>query len=190
MMRMDAKKKIQSSRGMSLAETLLAVMILLMVAAIMASGIPAARNAYEKIVLSSNAEVLLSTTISTLRNELSCSQIDQSNGQYAELTYYNPRRESASRIYKDTNQTLVIQQSYGSSMINAYDPENDPDADNKNAGRIFQKLPTEELYVSYASVSVDKVGGIITFKDLAVILQSNETPLAGPRDISFRIVSR
>ena len=58
------RKKLHSSKAFTLAETLLAVLILLMVSTIVATGIPVARNAYEKVVLASNAEVLLSTTIS------------------------------------------------------------------------------------------------------------------------------
>ena len=53
------KNKIRSARGFTLAETRLAVIILLLAAAIVATGIPAARNAYEKVVLASNAEILL-----------------------------------------------------------------------------------------------------------------------------------
>ena len=62
-------RKHHAIHGFTLAETLLAVLILLMVSSIVAAGIPSARRAYEKVVLASNAEVLLSTTITTLRHE-------------------------------------------------------------------------------------------------------------------------
>lgn len=64
------KKKLKNRGGFTLAETLLAVAILLLVSAIVATGMPAAKNAYEKVVLASNAEVLLSTAASALRDEL------------------------------------------------------------------------------------------------------------------------
>ena len=61
-MREAIKRKLHT-QGFTLAETLLAVLILLLVGVIMTTGIPAAKNAYEKVVVASNAEVLLSTTI-------------------------------------------------------------------------------------------------------------------------------
>ena len=101
------RRKLHTENGFTLAETLLAVLILLMVSTIVATGIPVARNAYEKVVLASNAEVLLSTTISTLRNELgTATDVDIPDGAAGnkvksgkEITYYNSARGSLSRIF-------------------------------------------------------------------------------------------
>ena len=43
-------RKLRSNDAFTLAETLLAILILLMVSAIVAAGIPVAKNAYEKVV--------------------------------------------------------------------------------------------------------------------------------------------
>jgi len=67
---MRAKEKLRSQNGFTLAETLLAVLILLLVSVIVATGMPAAKNAYEKVVVASNAQALLSTAATSLRNEL------------------------------------------------------------------------------------------------------------------------
>jgi len=67
---MYVKKKMKSQAGFTLAETLLAVLILLLVSTIVATGMPVARTAYEKVVLTSNADTLLATAVSALRNEL------------------------------------------------------------------------------------------------------------------------
>ena len=67
---MRAKDKLRSQNGFTLAETMLAVLILLLVSVIVATGMPAAKNAYEKIVVASNAQALLSTAATSLRNEL------------------------------------------------------------------------------------------------------------------------
>ena len=58
------KRKLNSKKGFTIAEMLVAIIILLMVSSIVASGIPVARDAYEKVVLTSNAEILMSTAIS------------------------------------------------------------------------------------------------------------------------------
>ena len=67
---MKGMKKLKCRAGFTLAETLLAVTILLLVSSIVVAGIPAAKNAYEKVVLASDAEMMLSTAASTLRDEL------------------------------------------------------------------------------------------------------------------------
>lgn len=67
---MKDREKQRRSAGFSLAETLLAVIILLLVSGIVAAGMPAAKTAYEKVVLASNAEVMLSSAESALREEL------------------------------------------------------------------------------------------------------------------------
>ena len=67
---MKKTRKLNSRGGFTLAETLLAVLILLMVSVIVATGVPVAKNAYEKVVVAANAQVLLSTAVNTLRDEL------------------------------------------------------------------------------------------------------------------------
>ncbi len=64
-------KKLKSQAGMTLGEVLISVLILLMLTAIVAEGIPLAQRAYYKVVDSANAQVLLSDTLTVLRDELS-----------------------------------------------------------------------------------------------------------------------
>ena len=59
------------SGGFTLAETLMTVLILLMVSSVLAAGIPVAVQAYDKVIDAANAQLLLSTTISRLEEELS-----------------------------------------------------------------------------------------------------------------------
>ena len=67
------RNKLHNRKGFSLAETLMAVLILLMVSAVVAAGIPMAREAYEKAVDAANAQTLLSTTITkAIRTPMYC----------------------------------------------------------------------------------------------------------------------
>lgn len=63
-------KKLQNASGFTLVEVLVAMLILLMVTAVVAGAMPVARDAYYKVVDSANAQVLLSTTATALRDEL------------------------------------------------------------------------------------------------------------------------
>ncbi len=67
---MKKNRKKRNRAGFSLAETLMAVLILLLASAIVAAGMPMAREAYEKAIDAANAQTLLSTTVTMLRAEL------------------------------------------------------------------------------------------------------------------------
>ena len=77
------RRRLTDSRGFTLAELLMVILILLLVSTVVATGVPAAVNAYQKVVDSANAQLLLSTTVSSLRRELSLAGevgTDGSNG--------------------------------------------------------------------------------------------------------------
>ena len=62
--------KIKNRNGFSLAEALVSVLILLMVSSVVAAGIPVAQRAYFDVTNSANAQLMLSTTITSIRTEL------------------------------------------------------------------------------------------------------------------------
>ena len=76
-------KKLKESRaGFTLAETLICVLILLMVSAIVGAAMPSAANAYKNVVDAANAQVLLSTTLTALRDEFSTAkQVQWTSGR-------------------------------------------------------------------------------------------------------------
>lgn len=181
-------RKLNSNKAFTLAETLLAVLILLMVSTIVATGIPVARNAYEKVVLASNAEVLLSTTISTLRNEIGTAQTietpEPASGESAKtgtiITYYNAARGAYSKIYVGTggNQEIMFQRYFSKDGLGvAY-----------NATQmISSKASTADLYVTYSSVTY--TNGIITFSGLSVNRENGTEGLASREELSIRVIS-
>ncbi len=64
------RRKLKDRSGFTLAEMLMTTLILLMVSAVVAGGVPSAANAYFKIVDAANAQILLSNTVTSLRSEL------------------------------------------------------------------------------------------------------------------------
>ena len=160
-------RKTQTGNGFTLAETLLAVLILLLVSTVVATGIPAAKSAYEKVVLASNAEVLLSTTISTLRNELGTAKdIDTEQNQvgavtHTTITYYNSNRGTASRLYVKSD-GIWFQRYYFDNSEYVMDASVVPEAEKL----IPPTSATSKLYVTYSGVS--ESNGIITIDKLTV----------------------
>ena len=82
------KNRITGERGFSLGEMLAALLILLLVSGILAAGIPAAARAYNDTVDAANAQILLSTAMATLRDELgNASDVKNVDGSTTELEY-------------------------------------------------------------------------------------------------------
>lgn len=78
----------RSKMGFSMAETLVALIIILLVSSIVAAGMPAAQKAFLNVKESANAQVLLSTTLTELRNELSTASKIEPKGNY--VTFIDP----------------------------------------------------------------------------------------------------
>ena len=79
-----ASRASRAQQGFSLAETMIATLIVLMVSIIVATGAPAAINAYHQAVASSNAQVALSTVATALRDELGAATAVRSTGETVE----------------------------------------------------------------------------------------------------------
>ena len=146
---MGIKEKLRSSKGFSLDETLLAVLILLLVSVIVANGVPAARNAYEKVIVASNAQALLSTTANALRDELGTAW-DVKQESETSVSYYSTNTGSRS----------VISLNEGEIIINEYIDTDLLDIGGTEGLRSRKLLNdatvTSELAVTYESLKVNE----------------------------------
>ena len=167
--------KKNNRKGFSLTELLAAVLILSMVSAVVAGGIPVAKDAYEKITLSANAQVLLSTAISTLRNELSTASeirfVDKENkpdpnGEY--LEYYNSSIKNYCTIDNDNTNKDAYLTWYS-----------------RSSSKIRRRLVSsgkldDELYVVFSSIAYND--GIITITGLRVVNSNSSKVYAKMRE--------
>ncbi len=172
------KRKLNSKAGFSLTEMLATVIIMLLVSAIVASGIPAAREAYEGVVLASNAEVLLSSTITVLRNEIgTAKEVKQDPADSSAVIYYNMTRGSFSRIYKDGE---------GIWLVRYYSPGTGEAANQTTAPELLisKKTATADMFVTYGSLTVSN-DGYVTFSNLSVDRESGRTGLAVRENVSI-----
>ncbi len=144
---MKANRRKRNNAGFSLAETLMAVLILLMVSAIVASGMPMAREAYEKAVDAANAQTLLSTTISMLRSELSEAQNFRGNDANTELHYRNPRSGVETTLSVGEEDIEITQLDITRPIVT-------------------RQAATKRLNTSYASIKFEN--GIVTITNLCV----------------------
>ena len=199
------KKKLKSHSGMTLAESLVAIIILLLVSTIVMRGVPAAKSAYEKVVVGANARVMLTTAISALRNELSTAQRIENSSDKKSITYYSADRGATSKIYLSSgsgDDTAFIADTI---MLKEYDDYKSA-AEEAAATGIFdilqpgwektvsvvpstkaralassleaQRGRADKLYVTYDSIVYDKTTKLITVTGLKVIRSTDNATLA------------
>ncbi len=162
--------KLRSCSGFSFAEMLAAMVILLLVSGIVARGIPVASDVYMKVVDSANAETLLSTTMTCLRDEFDLAHDIEING--SEITYTS----ALGRMYnlKNTDQGIHV-----------------ADITNEDEEGLYDRLlvsasaRTSKLHAAYDSVSVSE--GIVTFTNLSVFREGTE--ITGIPEFRIRVIN-
>ncbi len=183
-------KKIKNQKGFSLAEMLLAILILLLVSVIVANGVPAAQSAYEKVVIGANAKVLLSTTISALRDELATATNVTVATDKKTITYYSADKGAASELYiVEENGIPVIKLKEYSSADPIEFNEDKTIYSDKVRNLVSEKAATGDLYVTYDSIENYTIGdeSTITIKGLKVGRKSKTTELA-TADLTIRFI--
>ena len=191
-----AFRKLKQQNGFSLAEMLVAVLILLMVSAVVAGGVPAASNAYSKAVDAANAQVLLSTAATALRDELGTARnVSISDG--TTVRYYSADNGNYSELSmsgSDDRPVIMLTSYLGENVNNS-----DSDVSGESASAtiygttedtvqwelVSSAAITKKLGLTYDSVSYDN--GIITFTNLKVL--KNSTVLAELGQLEIRVIS-
>lgn len=180
---MKRKGKLYRNSGFTLAETLLAVLILLMVSTIVATGVPVAKNAYEKVVLGSNAQVLLSNAISALRYELGTARDISIDG--TTVTYISADTGAQSRLSINGTEGIWLEEYYNVDLSD----------DKKPKRRLVSKAAggtggaeevKDNIYVKYKSVERDRK--IITFKDIEVFHNTDASVIASFPEYTIRVI--
>ena len=106
-------QKLKSRAGLTLAETLLTVVILLLASGIVATGMPAAVSAYRNAIDAANAQVLLSAAVNALRGELSTARDVKVSDDKKTIIYTDAETGSRMKIClgkdpQDTSDTDTI----------------------------------------------------------------------------------
>ena len=184
---MRLRQKLKSCKGFTLAETLLAILILLLVSVIVANGMPAATDAYRKTVLSANAQSLMSTTVAALRDELGTAwDVSVTDDT---ITYYSAETGNCSVLGKDTD---------GSIILTEYNKNVGFNEESTSIGKVRELTPTatltKDLTITYDSVSYtyNATGQywIVEFKDIKVLPKGASEPvLAQMESLVIRIIS-
>lgn len=194
----DNSKRIGASRrngGFTISESLAALIILLLVTAIVAAGIPAAARSYERVTLASTSEVLLSTSMSALRNELSSARDVTILNNGDSLQYYNVAFGSMSTISKDSSLTdengdgnIMYSRYSADDLIQAYPSKSQAEAP---VSLVTDEAAGKDLFVTFDKVSLKPHDNVIRFTNLRVVKKSTgEVTTAVAPVYSIRMFSK
>lgn len=144
------------SSGFSLAETLVALLIVLMVSSILVAGLPAAFQAYSKVVDGANAQVLLSTGATRIRDELGFAtdvylRSDNTVNGYSQNGFYKQMTNKAD-----------------SGIIINMKPSMDSTVSPSEVYLIPPKASTDSLVLSFGTITYNKEKSIFTVAGLEV----------------------
>lgn len=184
---MKRTHKLKSRAGFTLAETLLAVLILLLVSGIVATGVPVAKNVYEKTVVAANAQVLLSTTITALKDELGTAwDVAKDDTDAGKITYFSADTGALATI--DITETGIMIQDYAivAGMNTA------AEANGEVRRLISAKAATSDLFVTIPDLGEDSIStedGVVTIKNLTVCRGSTENIMAKLDTLQIRPVN-
>lgn len=159
-MKTKGKKIRKRNKGFSLAEVLVVLLIVLMVSSIVAVGVPAAVRAYNKVVDASNAEVLLSTAMIRLREELGTAGTANNAETATTITYdCGQGYESKIMLAGESEEPSILIQEYSNipDLAATYPPH----------PLVTDSASSKKLYVTYETVDIS-ADGIITFGNLQV----------------------
>ena len=169
-------KRLKNRSGFTLAETLLAVLIMLLVTVIMTNGIPAARTAYEKVVLGANAQAMLSTAVTALRDELTTAwQVKKVDA--TTLEYFNADTGAVARLSLDTEGTYpaILRQYY----IAAEDDLIHGSTASQGEARHLVPDESARLYVTYESIDVGGAGTSTSEGETPTVTDANIVTVNG-----------
>ena len=167
-------KKIGGSKGFTLAEVLVALLILLMVTSVVAMGVPLAANAYNKVTRAANAQVFLSTTVTRLRNELGTASDVTVSGTTVTYTSSNG---STSRIFvSSTGEPGIYLREYADLVS---------DNDNFQHLLVAKEASGSDMYSTYGGIAY--AGGVVPVTDLRVI--SGSDTVAQIPSLQIRVLS-
>lgn len=200
MMKLLRKIKIKgkAQSGFTLVEMLMTVLILSMVSAVVAGGLPMAVSAYTNVVNTANAESLLSTAMTRLRDELgTASHVTREENGIS----YRRSDGSAAKIYLGVLNETGDRTNEGESddrdertddqpkmLIQEYIGINLPEGTDRNQFThplVVAETSNENLYVKYSNLSYKD--GILSFTGLVVERDGNA--LTKPQDFKIRVLT-
>lgn len=186
------RRLLKNRSGFTLGEVMICMLILLLITAVVAGAIPAAGSAYRNAVDAANAQTLLSTAISALRDEFSTAglvsvTVPEGGGDATTctVTYRRAATYSLTRLRLVAEDGFWIQDYVDPDSTWEKTKSEDPDSFRRLVSR---ETATANLYLDCDGIVYDAETGVITFQNLTVKRPGTAQPLASADGLSIRVI--
>ena len=179
-------QKLKRTSGFTLTETLAVVIILLLVSGVVAAGMPVAANAYTKVVDSGNAQVLFSTTMTALREELSTAteiETTTKDGKIL-LNYYRSARYGVLARLSNSDDGIML--GYYYKQKNDSDEYEYVSYGDDYVRPLVSTAAATGLTVGYKAIEYDETNKLFTVKGLVV--KKGSQVLAGDEESGSYVI--
>ena len=157
------KNKIAEKTGFSLTELLTTTLILSLVTATIASSIPGAIRAYRTVVDVANANILLTSTITKLRSELTGASEIKISSDNKTVDYTNGKGVLCRIEFVDSKGTYYSE-FIGENIDGKIERKGKPEV---RYLLVSQEAASKDMYVK-GSVEKDDQNGVLQFTDVSV----------------------
>lgn len=177
-------RKLSSQSGVSLAETLMAVLLVIMISSMVGGAATAAKDGYQKIVQKSQAQLVLSTAIAAVTSELQdardfTANTDAVTGKSQLLIFTSPRRGGSRLVLKKGSaggsfeNNLVLKPENGDTEI----PLLSGAAVGKNLSLVLETVETDSDKITLRiKVKKNYVDAGKTLADQELVIRPIEAP--------------
>lgn len=95
-------RKLKSDQGFTLVEMVLALFILSLIVTVIGGGVTVVKSAYEKITLQAEAQVLVSTLVTAINDELrQAEHIEQKESNQEQYwSFYHAKKRISNVLYE------------------------------------------------------------------------------------------
>ena len=173
------KNQIRNRQGYSLTELLMVILILGLIAASIGGGVTAVRDAYEKVTLRANAETILSTTVTAMRDELAYAEKIDSGDNPA---FYSGNSHTYIRYINSGNTDGIKIQYYTGS-------EEDHIESGEPVLLLSEKAMGGKLYTVFTDYTYDSSRKIFTVTGLKAIEKSTGKEILSIDDLSVSAIN-
>lgn len=180
-------KKVRSKKGFSLSEVLVAVLIMALVTGVVAAGMPTAIDAYHNIVDVANAQLLLTTTTNSLRNELDLARNIQVDSDSTTISFRSSNG-TMSRIQFAAGESAKIYEyvGYASEVLRPNAQNTDPTSEGFSRPLVSEATASNSMCVQVESIETD--GETLTLKNVTV--QKGTKTLASIDEYTIKYIKK
>ena len=163
--------RLKNKKGFTLSETMAALLILSLVIVLTGGGVIVVKNAYQRITLKANAQVLMSTTITKVNDEFKYAKdvtttVDPADSSKTYTTFVSGNSNLKTAFKNDTSKGIELYYIYGDNVKTTQLLSNKTMTDGMIPSITYDYSTSDKLFT--ATITIKKGDSTISTQELKV----------------------